>query len=682
MYQPTFNKREVLRFRQFTRKHYALFSCLGREVLVGVLSVASLTHAKADGISTRVDLADDSVSHRSVRLDEVEVTGSRAPLTAIESARVVEVITRDDIRRAGATTINDLLKLTTGVDVRQRGGFGVQTDISIDGGTFDQITILLNGAPITNPETGHNTAFFPVALGDVERIEVLRGASSRVLGTSAFNGAINIVTRSGRPGHDVTARVEGGSFGSFGAEGTVYAGSAPAGKVLPHSSILVSGGYHRSDGGTDNSGFERGHAFLHGKLQLGALADLSIHAGANQQSYGANTFYSASYNNQYEKATNLISAVRLSLHGRDHRWEVAPQLYGNRYFDHYQLIRGQHGGDKGENYHDVLMYGGGVNAYLQWLLGKTSVGFDIRKEDIYSTVLGAALDSADMKDIKGSDRLYDHRAQRTNTSFFLEHNVVLGGFTVSAGVMANRNTGLDGDYRFYPGVDVSYRPDDHWKVYASYNKALRLPTYTDLYTSNSAQQGDINLKPEKKDEVRVGTRYRRQGFSVVVNAFYSHGTNMIDWVYQTEDATKYHALNIGRLNNMGASVDAVVRPCDLLEGCPVEKVTIGYAYIYQNHETSEKIYRSLYALDYLRHKFVMGLDHRIWSRLSAHWDLRWQQRMNGYTPYWKLDGKLQWTARHYDLYVSADNITCHRYYDLAAVEQPGLWIMAGVKVKL
>ena len=79
------------------------------------------------------------------------VTGSRAPLTALQAAKVVAVITSDDIQRAAATSVNDVLKLVSGVDVRQRGGFGVQTDISINGGTFDQITILLNGVNISNP---------------------------------------------------------------------------------------------------------------------------------------------------------------------------------------------------------------------------------------------------------------------------------------------------------------------------------------------------------------------------------------------------------------------------------------------------------------------------------------------------------------------------------------------------
>ena len=91
----------------------------------------------------------------------------------------------------------------------------------------------------------------------------------------------------------------------------------------------------------------------------------------------------------------------------------------------------------------------------------------------------------------------------------LEHNFIFGGFTLSAGVLANKNTGLDNDFRFYPGVDMSYRPNDNWKFYASWNKALRMPTYTDLYISNVVQQGDINLNPEKNSTFKVGTSIAR-----------------------------------------------------------------------------------------------------------------------------------------------------------------------------
>ena len=143
MYKPTFNlKRPVLVFRQFGNKGYSLFACLGREVVCSVLSVATLTYASAESVSTDPVVTDSaSMMTASERmLDEVCVTGSRAPLTKSQAARMVTVLDRADIAQAPVQSVNDLLKYAVGVDVRQRGPIGAQTDISIRGGTSDQIT--------------------------------------------------------------------------------------------------------------------------------------------------------------------------------------------------------------------------------------------------------------------------------------------------------------------------------------------------------------------------------------------------------------------------------------------------------------------------------------------------------------------------------------------------------------
>ncbi len=701
-----FNKRSVLLFKHFNRKGYSLFAALGKEVLIGVLAVPTLTYAKADGVSVKPVADGDTISLSVRSIDEVVVTGSRAPLTASQSARIVEVISRDDIHRAEAQTINDVLKLATGVDVRQRGAFGVQTDISINGGTFDQIAILLNGVPLTSPQTGHNAADFPVSLSDIDHIEVLEGASARVFGSAAFSGAINIVTRQsgtlmrqtlatvdadGKPHWGGEARVEGGSFGSFGADGRASV-LVPFRDGGSNVSSSLSAGYARSDGGTSNSDFSKWRGYYQGAF-VSRYADVDWQAGLTSQDYGANTFYSARFPNQYEWTRRYIGSVRaqvrpfaLAESQTLRTLSLTPTVYAHRDVDHYQLTKGKEGAAAGENYHRMDVYGVSFNAQLDWLLGKTAAGIDVRKEHILSTAYGHELAEADWKPIHGSDRQYSREGNRTNTSLFLEHNIILGGLTVSAGLLANRNTGLDGDYRLYPGVDVSYRPTSHWKVYASWNKALRVPTFTDLYTSNSAQQGDLNLKPERNSAFKVGARYRTEGLSALVSGFYSHGTNMIDWVYETEASTKYHALNIGKLDNMGFNVETDVDLARLLslgskEGESPLKLHLGYAYIHQRHETTEQIYRSLYALEYLRHKFVATLSHHIVSHLSASWSLRWQQRMNGYHPYAKLDGKLMWSERHWELFVKGDNLTAHRYYDLGSVLQPGLWVMAGGAVR-
>ena len=131
---------------------------------------------------------------------------------------MVSVIPREEIEYAPVTSIQELLEYVAGVDVRQRGAEGVQADISIRGGTFDQTLILLNGVNITDPQTGHHNLNLPVSINQIERIEILEGPAARVYGPNAFSGAINIVTR--QP--DKTSwklAIEGGSFGYFDVQG-------------------------------------------------------------------------------------------------------------------------------------------------------------------------------------------------------------------------------------------------------------------------------------------------------------------------------------------------------------------------------------------------------------------------------------------------------------------------------
>ena len=72
------------------------------------------------------------------------------------------------------------------VDIRQRGGQGVQSDISIRGGTFEQVLVMLNGIKMNDPQTGHHTMDIPISLEQIERIEVITGGASRIFGNYAY----------------------------------------------------------------------------------------------------------------------------------------------------------------------------------------------------------------------------------------------------------------------------------------------------------------------------------------------------------------------------------------------------------------------------------------------------------------------------------------------------------------
>jgi iron complex outermembrane receptor protein len=218
-----------------------------------------------------------------------------------------------------------------------------------------------------------------------------------------------------------------------------------------------------------------------------------------------------------------------------------------------------------------------------------------------------------------------------------------------------------------------------------------MPTFTDLYYKTATHEANAGLKPEVTQSFMLGSRYHTNGFSATVQGFYHRGSDMIDWVMYTADDV-YHSTNF-RLNNYGIEGRAEVDFRALLgEKSLLHNFTVGYTYMYQDRKDEIEIYKSNYALEYLRHKFTASLTHGIFSRLSASWDFRWQERMGSYIvyadhkstgtlksykPYGVLDLKIQWTAPTYTLYVTGNNILDCHYYDYGNVPQPGIWIMAG-----
>ena len=93
-------------------------------------------------------------SDTSNNLNEVLVRENRLKLPFSKQNRNIWIIDNQQIKNLPSRSISELLSYATGVDVRQRGPGGVQADISIDGGTFDQTLVLLNGVKVSDPQTG------------------------------------------------------------------------------------------------------------------------------------------------------------------------------------------------------------------------------------------------------------------------------------------------------------------------------------------------------------------------------------------------------------------------------------------------------------------------------------------------------------------------------------------------
>lgn len=688
MYKTNSFRQETLRFKHFSNRPYALFACMGKVVIVGTLSVATLQNAKANGISTRIELADTTSlsSVKTTMLDGVDVKGSRAPLTNGQAARIVNVLDRKEIAAAPVQSVNDLLKYVAGVDVRQKGPAGALADVSVRGGTQEQITVLLNGINICDPQTGHNTFDFPVELCDIERIEVLEGAAGRVYGTSSMMGAINIVTRKS-PKTSVDARVEGGSYGYLSA-------GARANMVSGHWNNQISGSYTRSDGylrnkaGKLNTDLEGGKALYQGWYSDKSV-DVSWHAGMTTKGFGSNTFYSVKSDDQFEKTTKWMTAIQAETKGG--RFHFRPSVYWNRNEDRFEFYRGVEESVK-FNYHRTDVVGINLNNYFDWTLGRTAFGAEFRNEDIVSTTLGEPLNNP--KKIHGSDRQYTVGLNRSNISFFLEHNVLLRNFTLSAGLVAVKNTWNEMPFKVYPGIDASYRIGTNWKVYASFNTSLRMPSFTELYYSVGGHKADKYLKPEEMSSLEAGVKYASGGVSGALSLYHHHGKNMIDWIMDTSagDDAVWQSVNHTKLNANG--VEASLK-LDFLTLLPRQSVlqafNVAYNYINQDKDLEANLI-SQYALEYLRHKVVAGLLMQPVRDIHLGINYRFQQRtgtykdLNGelqkYSPYSIFDVRLSWDKPMYSVYVEANNVFDKTYVDYGNVPQPGIWVLAGVKFSL
>ncbi len=717
MYKPIFNKRQVLVFRQFGNKGYSLFSCLGKEVVCGVLSVATLTYASAESVSTDPVVTDSTATTtaREMMLEEVSVTGSRAPLTKSQAARMVTVLDRRDIAQAPVQSINDLLKYAVGVDVRQRGPIGAQTDISIRGGTQDQIILLLNGINICDPQTGHNAMDLPVDLSDIVRIEVIEGPAGRIYGTSSLVGAINIVTRSresedrsresgdrsqdtGDRRQKIALHMEGGSYGYANIGGRYSTDSRlPTTDSFHHSlsaNYSRSDGYSRSKAGNLNTDFSGAKAFYQGQYENNALR-LHWHLGLADKGWGSSTFWASpkwQADDQYEHTTKLYTAIQGE--SKCGRLRLNGSVYWNQNRDRYEGYRGQPEKMK-YNYNRTNVYGIHLGSYFDWksansdyIRNRTAFGAELRNEDLISGNLGEPL--AEAHHICGTDRDYTLGVNRTNISAYLEHNLLLKDLTISAGLVATKNTWSNMNMTVYPGIDVSWRPSPHWRLHASYNTSLRMPSFTEMYYKLQGYNADPHLKPEEMQAFELGTNVNCKLSTVncqlSTTLWHHHGKNMIDWIMDTTkgDGAVWQSVNHTEINSLGFEASAKVQ-------CSWFNIQCSYSYIHQQKEQEPGIV-SQYALEYLRHKLVTNVMLPLTKKFSLGLNLRWQDRVGSYTdfdgqvqnyePYVLTDARLTWQDTKWKAYIEANNVLDTNYHDYGLVPQPGRWIIAGFNIDL
>src|SRR4051812_11372759 len=153
-------------------------------------------------------------------LNETVVTANRTPQPLSELVGDVSVIDRDQIDRAGAVGVADLLARQPGIEISRTGGVGNTTSLFIRGAETRFTAVYLDGVRIDSQSTG-GAGWEGIPLAQIDRIEVLRGPAAAVYGSDAIGGVIQLFTKRGEEGVHPYAGIGFGSKGLRKIEGGV-----------------------------------------------------------------------------------------------------------------------------------------------------------------------------------------------------------------------------------------------------------------------------------------------------------------------------------------------------------------------------------------------------------------------------------------------------------------------------
>ncbi len=578
------------------------------------------------------------------QLNDIIITASRTPITLSDLTSDVIVIGPQEIKDAPVNSVQGLLKYAAGVDLEQRGVDGVQGDVSIRGGTFEETLIMIDGVPMSDPQTGHHNLNLPITLDDIQRIEILKGPGSSVYGANAFSGIINIITKKGS-NKSLSFEASGGQNGYYDA--LIHA-SMPVGILNNH----VSFSRQKSNGYMHNTEFNITD-FTYGASVASGTSNINLLFGYNDKRFGANSFYSTYFPNQWEHTTTKLLNVNGSFGSES--FQVSPLVYWRHNDDNYILDYNDPAFY--ENNHHTDVYGAEVQASVASGIGVTSFGGEYNTDKIVSNNLG------------------NH--SRVKKGIFAEQKITsLEDFTVIANAYAYDYSDIG--WKLWPGINLGYNITKNVRLFGSAGEAFRIPTYTELYYSSPASVGNPNLQTEETVDYEVGVNTLHSAYNARISVFYKHGKNLIDWV-RSNDSQPWTARNITKINTAGVELSLQVNPSAMINNFPVYKAGIDYTYLNSSRVADE--FQSQYLLQYLRHQLIINIENNWWAGIQQSWELRYESRVNAEDNF-LVDTQLFRNFNVWKLFVEATNLFNKSYYEVSGVPLPGRWITAGIKLDI
>ncbi len=620
----------------------------------------------------------DSSEAKQRELDPVTITASLHPIPVSGTGRNITTIQGEHFQKFPIHSIDELLRYVPGMEIQSRGPQGSQSDIVLRGATFQQSLVLLDGIRLNDPNTGHFSSYIPISPAEIDRIEVLKGASSGIYGSEAVGGVINIISKSFAARKNLIRKQL--SVSASGGEYDLL--NIHAGGFVQHNNTAIGGGVlmNKSEGQVQRGTrgfFNNRTASLSIKQYINEHWSIAIRTALDERKFSAQNFYTTfASDTANEKVNTLWNQARLQYQEGKHNVSIDAGFKSVK--DIYQ-------------YNPVSVANN--NRSDLWQLVITD-NIRISERSLFSTGIQYI-----NKKIRSNDR-GDHKLDQAAAFFIL--NQKFSDLSVSPSLRFDwtSNRGLE----LVPQVNFSYHKNNY-QLRASLGKTIRDADFTELYNNynktfvSGGSVGNPDLVSERSINYEIGADiFAISRFKISASLFQRRQEQLIDWITTpysemprksnlAPTGTFALAKNIAKVNTSGIELDIQYRHSFATN----RSVFLSAGLLWLDTEIKNAM-PSFYLSSHA--KFITNFNAqytfgRLSFALNGLYKYRQPQQANAIhaklsRDYTLLNAKLEADVikNKVAVFTQVDNVLDVSYSDLLGSQMPGRWIMAGAKINL
>lgn len=651
---------------------------------------ARLRRARDDKLAYNIDLEESELTQDDPAVDigEVHVEG-RLDYESLAGMGSFTTVIKPTSFDKQMKTAPEILSETVGVDVTSLGGEGQLSTVSIRGSSAEQVVVFLDGVRINSALFGI-VDFATIPVNAIERIEVIRGASSARFGTDAIGGVINIVTKKAGAKRAIDLKISGGSFHTLH---TAEAWREPRDDwdlVLSHTHRSTGGDFTFKNAGITLGGGQIGQSRAYTRLHNRSIAEdilakIGIDLTEKAHLAFSNDFF---WTDRQVPGTEVETTLLYPANPLEASEEIFRDTANIRFqldevfvpplsfetgatyafmHDHFTDPSPAIG-----NPIDVTYITHAPEAHMQWMhiLSEKHLSLASTFRAQYR------LDYTDNKSPRAGAILMG-RHTRSTGSAFLEETLGLFGERLLVIPQARFEKASDRRRRFSWRVAVIGRPLDWLDIKGHVDSSFRYPNFGELYFPDQGYlRGNPNLSDEESLNWDAGFIVHPKNLKFEVAFFQNRIDNQILWV--PISATTIQPINTFRVNAHGIEAAVTWMPIEEL------KFDVNYTWLDAHFAGSS---RQLPGRP--KHKFNFRAEGRIkFATLFGTLQYVGRFPVNTANTVWISDhtklnlGTTFTFAKHFFATFEVKDVTNVQIYDARAFPLPrrSYWVTVGAKI--